>query len=35
MSLAEIFENFIEIARLLFTEKRLKAERRLQLTGFC
>jgi hypothetical protein len=33
MSLADIFENFIEIARLLLTEKRLKPERKLQLTG--
>jgi len=33
MSLADIFRNFSEIARLLFTEKRLKPERKLQLTG--
>jgi len=34
MSLADILENFAEIARLLLTEKRLKPERKLQLTGF-
>jgi len=34
MSLADIFENFEAVARLLFTEKRLKPERILQLTNF-
>jgi len=33
MSLADIFEDFAEIALLLLTEKRLKPERKLQLTG--
>jgi hypothetical protein len=33
MSLDDIFENFTEIAGLLFTEKRLKSERKLQLVG--
>jgi len=33
LSLADIFENFAEIARLLLTEKRLKPERKLQLVG--
>jgi len=30
---AEVIENFAEIARLLFTEKRCKPERCLQLVG--
>jgi len=33
LSLADIFVNFAEIARLLLSEKRLKPERKLQLTG--
>jgi hypothetical protein len=33
LSLADIFENFAEISRLLLTEKRLKPKRKLQLTG--
>jgi len=34
MSLDDVFENFVDIARMFLVEKRLKFERKLQLTAF-
>ena len=35
LSIREVIENFADVSRMLFVEKRRKPERDLQLTGLC